>query len=387
MAKDKKVDKKDKVKEDAPGMQAASGLSIKERQARILQLVKDIKKVHGEGSVFHGQNVVVKNVETTPTGSMILDVTSGIGGYPKGRVVEVYGPEGSGKTTICLSAVAAAQKAGMTCAYLDVEHALDIKYAQTLGVNVQDLLMSQPDNAEQALDLMKQMAESGAVGIIVLDSVAALVPKSELEAETIGDLNMGVVAKMLSRHFRVIAGILNKTNTIGLFVNQTRMKLGFVMGNPETTPGGNALKFFASMRLRVSRGKSLGGDPSIGHMLTVKFVKNKMASPFTECEVPLKYGFGVDFENDLFTMAKEWDIISGSAHTYFGETKLGSSRDEAVANLKSNKELTSKIEAAVRAKLKAKNEGTDESPIDSESVKVGEAEADEEGSEKDVVEE
>jgi recombination protein RecA len=375
-----KKKKDDKEVKEPKTMQSASGLSIKERNERLLQLIKDVKKIHGEGAVFHGTDDIVKDVATSATGSLVLDVTSGIGGYPRGRIVEVYGPEGSGKSTICLSAVAQAQKAGLVCAYIDAEHALDLKYAEKLGVNVKTLILSQPDHAEQALDIVKQLGESGVVGLIVLDSVAALVPLSELEG-SIGELNMGVVAKMLSRHFRTIVGIFNKTQTFGMYVNQTRMKLGFVMGNPETTTGGNALKFYASMRLRVSKGKTLGGEPAIGHMINVKFVKNKMASPFTECEVPLMYGVGIDFENDLFTMAKEWDIIEGSAHTYFGEIKLGSSRDEAIKKLKAEPELTANIEKAVRAKLKEKNEGG------SVPAKVGDAEPEEQGSEADVVEE
>lgn len=323
-----------------------------DRMKRLEDLVGQLKKNHGDGSVFYGHGPIKAEDKVVPTGSMILDASAGIGGLPAGRIVEIFGPEASGKSTLCLSVVAEAQKKGLSCAYIDTEHALDAKYAKKLGVNVDQLILSQPDFAEQALDIFREVAESGAVDVVVLDSVAALVPKAELEGET-ADQSMGVQARMMSKTLRVLAGILNKNNCLGIFINQVRMKIGVLYGSPETTPGGAALKFYASMRMRVSRGESFGGDPAKGHMINVKFVKNKMAPPFTECQVPLVYGQGIDQAGDLFTIAKEWGVLDvRGAHSYFEGQKFASSREEAVEKLRSNQELFKKLDSAVREELK-----------------------------------
>jgi recombination protein RecA len=313
--------------------------------------------------VFFGHGPIKAEDKIVPTGSMILDASAGVGGLPGGRIVEIFGPEASGKSTLCLSIVAEAQKKGMTCAYIDTEHALDAKYAKKLGVNVDSLILSQPDFAEQALDIFKEVAASGAIDVIVLDSVAALVPKAELEGET-ADQSMGVQARMMSKMLRVLAGVLNKNNCLGIFINQVRMKIGVMYGNPETTPGGNALKFYASMRMRVSRGETFGGEPAKGHMINVKFVKNKMAPPFTECQVPLVYGQGIDQAGDLFTIAKEWGVLDvRGAHSYFNGQKFASSRDEAVAKLKSDKAAFAELDKAVREELK-KRQASGEVSVD-----------------------
>ena len=368
------MSKKDEKSSKKSNKEAPPSKEGKEKNKKIEDLVAAIKKNHGDGSVFFG-NAPIRQVEVVPSGSMILDAAAGIGGMPKGRIIEVFGPEASGKSSICLTIVAQAQKLGLTCAYVDTEHALDIAYARRLGVDDKKLLLSQPDYAEQALDIIKQIAESGSVDLVVLDSVAALVPKAELEGE-MGDQSMGVVARMMSKALRVLAGTLNKNHCTGIFINQVRMKIGVMYGNPETTPGGNALKFYASMRMRVSKGTSIGSDPALGHMINVKFVKNKMAPPFTECEVPLLYGKGVDQVGDLFTIAKEWEVLDvRGAHTYFQGEKVGSSRDETIAALRTNTDLFAKVEAGVRAALKQRQDGGTVLP-------PGEAEPDEEGKEE-----
>jgi recombination protein RecA len=327
-----------------------------DRAKRLEDLVGSLKKNHGDGAVFYGHGPIKAEDKVVPTGSMILDSSAGIGGLPAGRIVEIFGPEASGKSTLCLSIVAEAQKKGLTCAYIDTEHALDAKYAKKLGVNIDSLILSQPDFAEQALDIFKEVAESGAVDVIILDSVAALVPKAELEGET-ADQSMGVQARMMSKMLRVLAGILNKNKCLGVFINQIRMKIGVMYGSPETTPGGNALKFYASMRLRVSRGETFGGEPAKGHMINVKFVKNKMAPPFTECQVPLIYGQGIDQAGDLYTIAKEWGVLDvRGAHSYFNGQKFASSRDEAVAKLRADSKVFSELDNAVRAELKKRQE-------------------------------
>ena len=332
-------------------------------------LVASLRKTHGEGAVFFG-NMPIKEVEVIPTGSMILDTSLGIGGLPKGRIIEIFGPEASGKTTVCLTVVAAAQKRGLSCAYIDTEHALDAKYARKLGVNIDGLILSQPDYAEQALDIFREIAESGSVDVIVLDSVAALVPKAELEGDT-ADQSMGVQARMMSKTLRVVAGILNRNNCTGIFINQLRMKIGVMYGNPETTTGGNALKYYASVRMRVSKGATLGGEPAKGHMINVKMVKNKMAPPFTECEVPLLYGIGVDQVGDLFTVAKDWEVLDvRGAHTYFEGVKVGSNREETVEKLRSDKDLFARVEAGIRKELKRRQE-------EGEVVPPGEVESEE----------
>ncbi len=320
-----------------------------EKQKALESLISKIKKEQGEGAVFHGNNIDVTPMNIIPTGSMILDITSGVGGLPRGRIVEVFGPEASGKSTLCLHIVAEAQKLGLTCGYIDMEHALDTAYAKKLGIKIEELLLSQPDFAEQALDIFKAMAESAAVDVIVLDSVAALVPRAELEGE-MADQSMGVQARMMSKMLRVITPTLSRNDVLGIFVNQLRMKIGVMYGNPETTTGGGALKYYASQRISVRRGTPFGGEPPIGHMMNIKFAKNKVAPPFTECEVPIVYGVGIDRPGDLFAISKEWDVLSvRGAHSYLGDEKLASSKDEMVARLRNEPALFAKLEKLVRA--------------------------------------
>ena len=351
--------KKKKTDEKETGMKVELSKEAKERSKRILALHAQIQKKFGEGAVMYGHAPIIP-VPIVPTGSMILDASSGIGGMPRGRIIEIFGPESSGKTTVALSIVAQAQKMGLNCAYIDAEHALDRGYAKKLGVNIDEFMLSQPDSAEQCLDLVKEFADSGVIEVIVLDSVAALAPEKELEGES-ADQSMGVVARLMSKHCRVIKGVLNKNNCLMIYINQVREKIGVMYGNPETTPGGRALKFYSSIRIRVSKGKTFGGEPPKGHMLNCKFVKNKMAPPFVECEVPIAYGIGVDSAGDLFTIAREWGVIEGGgAHSYFGEgdnkEKIGSSREETVKNLKENPELFKKVDAKVREVLRQKQE-------------------------------
>jgi recombination protein RecA len=338
-----KYDKKEEVKEAVHKPTNAA-----EKQKALTSLISKIKKEQGEGSVFYGNQIDVSPMNIVPTGSMVLDITSGVGGLPRGRVVEVFGPEASGKSTLCLHVVAEAQKLGLTCGYIDMEHSLDTDYAKKLGIKIEDLVLSQPDFAEQALDIFKAMAESHAVDVIVLDSVAALVPKAELEGE-MGDQSMGVQARMMSKMLRVVTPTISNNDVLAIFVNQLRMKIGVMYGNPETTTGGNALKYYASLRISVRRGTPFGGEPPIGHMMNVKFAKNKVAPPFTECEVPIVYGVGIDRPGDLFAVAKSWDILDvRGAHSYLDGEKLASSKEEMVTLLRTDAALYTKLEKLVR---------------------------------------
>ena len=321
----------------------------KERQEKLQALVNRVHKDHGEGSMFYGKNAApVKNLECISTGALNLDLTGGIGGLPRGRIVEIIGPEASGKSTLCLSVVAQAQKMGLACAYVDTEHSLDLQYARKLGVNTDDLLLSQPDNAEQALEILRTCAESGLVGVVVLDSVAALVPKSEIEGQ-IGDASMGVNARMMSQTMRIITGTLNRTKCLGLFINQIRMKIGVMFGSPETTTGGQALKFYSSQRIDVRRGDTIGTkEAPLGHMMKCKFIKNKVAPPFTTCEVPIIYGKGFDSAGILYSVAKDMGVIEGAVKTFYDGQLLGGKRDESVKHLASDEALFNRIDAHVR---------------------------------------
>lgn len=343
MAKEKKEKNVAEVNKDA-------------RQKKLADLVDTMRKQFGEGALFHG-DMGIKDVETLSTGSLILDVTLGIGGYPKGRIIEIYGPESSGKTTITLHAISAAQKAGLNCAFIDAEHALDPKYAKKLGVKVNDLLISQPDNGEQALDMAIALAGSGSVDMIVIDSVAALTPKAELE----GDMEksaVGTQARMMSKALRKITAIAQSNNVILIFINQIRMKIGVMFGDPRTTTGGEGLKFYASVRMQISAGEKVKiGDKIVGGKMKVKVIKNKMAPPFTECEIPVIYGEGFDKVGDIFTVATAWNILEKKGNSYFIEgDKIGSKRDEALSSLKNDEKLRARIEKLVRAELKKRME-------------------------------
>ena len=314
--------------------------------------LQQIEKNFGKGAVMRlGQNMGM-NVESIPTGSMALDAALGIGGLPRGRIVEIYGPESSGKTTLALHAVAEAQKRGGEAAFIDVEHALDPVYARALGVDVDALLVSQPDTGEQALEIMEALIRSGAVDIVVLDSVAALVPRAEIEGE-MGDSHVGLQARLMSQAMRKLAGAVSKSNCIAIFINQLRLKVGVVYGNPEVTAGGNALKYYASVRLDVRRTETLKvSGESIGSHTRVRVVKNKVAPPFKEAEFDVMYGEGISHVSELLDLAVKLDIVQKSgAWFYYKEGRLGQGRDKAKEYLRENAETAQEIEQLVREAL------------------------------------
>ena len=314
------------------------------------QLLADIDKQFGKGSVMKLGENEHRNIDVIPSGSLSLDINLGIGGYPKGRIIEIYGPESSGKTTFALHAIAEAQKAGGRAAFIDAEHALDPQYAAKIGVNIDDLLLSQPDNGEQALEICEALVRSGAISIIVIDSVAALVPQAEIEGE-MGDSHVGLQARLMSQALRKLSGVISKTNTIAIFINQLREKVGVMFGNPETTPGGRALKFYSSVRLEIRRSEQIkNGTDVIGNKTNVKVVKNKMAPPFKNCVVDIMYGEGVSKEGELVDLASEAKIIekSGAWYSYNGE-KLGQGKENVKELFKTNTKLRDEIEKKVRA--------------------------------------
>ena len=313
------------------------------------QVLADIEKQFGKGSVMKLGDNQHKEIDVIPSGSLSLDVCLGIGGYPKGRIIEIYGPESSGKTTFALHAIAEAQKKGGRAAFIDAEHALDPQYASKIGVNIDDLLLSQPDNGEQALEICEALVRSGAISIIVIDSVAALVPQAEIEGE-MGDSHVGLQARLMSQALRKLSGVINKTNTICIFINQLREKVGVLFGNPETTPGGRALKFYSSIRLEIRRSEQIkNGADVIGNKTNIKVVKNKMAPPFKACVVDIMYGEGVSKEGELVDLAAEASIIekSGAWYSYNGE-KLGQGKENVKELFKSNTKLRDEIDKKVR---------------------------------------
>ena len=314
------------------------------------QVLADIEKQFGKGSVMKLGENEHRNIDVIPSGSLSLDINLGIGGYPKGRIVEIYGPESSGKTTFALHAIAEAQKAGGRAAFIDAEHALDPQYAAKIGVNIDDLLLSQPDNGEQALEICEALVRSGAISIIVIDSVAALVPQAEIEGE-MGDTHVGLQARLMSQALRKLSGVISKTNTIAIFINQLREKVGVMFGNPETTPGGRALKFYSSVRLEIRRSEQIkNGTDVIGNKTNVKVVKNKMAPPFKNCVVDIMYGEGVSKEGELVDLASEAKIIekSGAWYAYNGE-KLGQGKENVKELFKTNTKLRDEIDKKVRS--------------------------------------
>lgn len=352
------MSKETKKNKESAGDDKKSVKDIKaERDKKLNDLVNLIRKDLGQGAVFHG-DAPVQDVQTISTGSTTLDMCTGIGGVPLGRIIEIYGPESSGKTTLTLHMIAEAQKAGMKCGFIDAEHALDPGYARKIGVDVDDLLISQPDHGEQAMEIARMMAGSGAVNVIVVDSVAALVPKVELEGE-FDKSNMGLQARMMSKGLRVLTGEVSKNNVLIIFINQIRMKIGVMYGSPETTTGGEALKYYASMRMKIRSGEKFkDGDQIVGGTIIVKMIKNKLAAPFTECEVPVVYGQGIDKVGDLYTVAKEWGILDvRGAHHYLDGEKFASKKEEAVDALRKDKKLFDKVNKLVREehKKRAKN--------------------------------
>ena len=313
------------------------------------QVLQDIEKQFGKGSVMKLGSNEVRQIDVIPSGSIALDMILGIGGYPKGRIIEIYGPESSGKTTFALHAIAEAQKLGGRVAFIDAENSLDPQYAQKLGVNIDELLLSQPDNGEQALEICEALVRSGAISVIVIDSVAALVPQAEIEGE-MGDSHVGLQARLMSQALRKLAGVINKTNTVAIFINQLREKVGVMFGNPEVTPGGRALKFYSSIRLEIRRAEQLKlGTDIVGNKTTIKVVKNKMAPPFKSCTVDIMYGEGVSHEGELVDLASEANIIekSGAWYSYNGE-KIGQGKENVKEMLKKNKKLSEEIEEKVR---------------------------------------
>lgn len=320
-----------------------------EKKQALETAISQIEKSYGKGSIMRLGAGMQVNVESIPTGSLSLDLALGVGGIPKGRIVEIYGPESSGKTTLALHMVASAQKAGGEAAYIDVEHALEPAYARALGVNIEDLLISQPDTGEDALAITETLVRSGAVDIIVVDSVAALVPRSEIEGE-MGDSSVGVLARLMSQALRKLAGSISKTNCIVIFINQLREKIGVIYGNPETTPGGRALKYFASVRIDVRRVETLkNGTEMVGSRTRAKIVKNKVAPPFKEAEFDLMYGEGISKVGEIVDLAVKLDIIEkGGAWFTYGDLRI-QGRDGVKQYLKENPEVADEIEAKIRA--------------------------------------
>ena len=334
-----------------------------ERKKALDAALQQIERSYGKGAVMRlGDNIGMK-VDCIPTGSMALDAALGIGGLPKGRIIEIYGPEASGKTTLALHAVAEAQKKGGEAAYIDVEHALDPVYAKALGVDVDSLLVSQPDAGEQALEIMEALIRSGAVDIVVLDSVAALVPRAEIEGE-MGDSHVGLQARLMSQAMRKLAPVVAKSNCIAIFINQLRLKVGVVYGNPEVTSGGNALKYYASVRLDVRRAETLkvGGEP-IGSHTRVKIVKNKVAPPFKEAEFDVIYGQGISHDSELVDLAVKLDIVQKSGAWFsYKEDRLGQGKENTKEYLRAHPELMAEIEELVRAGLPKLNPSAVKAP-------------------------
>ena len=325
------------------------------------QVLKDIEKQFGAGAIMKlGADEHVK-IDTTSSGSIALDMALGVGGFPKGRIIEIFGPESSGKTTIALQAIAEAQKNGGRAAFIDAEHALDPVYAKKLGVDIENLLLSQPDTGEQALEICDALVKSEAIDIIVIDSVAALVPQAEIDGE-MGDSHIGLQARLMSQALRKLSGTLNKTGTTAIFINQLREKVGVLFGNPETTPGGRALKFYSSVRLDIRRGEQIKlGDQVIGNKTNIKVVKNKVAPPFKTASVDIMYGEGISHEGELVDIASELEIVekSGAWYAYKGE-KIGQGKENVKLYLKENPDIAKEIEDAIYKTLDNKDKKAEE---------------------------
>jgi recombination protein RecA len=331
---------------------------LAEKVKALAQAVGAIEKQFGKGSIMRlGDDTEVPQVSVVPTGSIGLDLALGVGGLPRGRVVEIYGPESSGKTTLALHAIAEVQRQGGVAAFIDAEHALDVSYARRLGVNLSDLLVSQPDTGEQALEIVETLVRSGACDLVVVDSVAALVPKAEIEGE-MGDAHMGVQARLMSQALRKLTAVVSRNQSIVVFINQIRMKIGVVFGNPETTTGGHALKFYASVRLDIRRtGQVKEGDAVVGSRTRVKVVKNKVAPPFREAEFDIRYGSGVDRYAEAIDLASERGIVEKSgAHFALDGERIGQGRERAVEWLKANPQALERIVARLREHAAAAHE-------------------------------
>ena len=342
---------------------------MSDRQAALEMALKQIEKQFGKGSIMKLGEQAKQKIDTISSGSLALDAALGVGGYPKGRIIEIYGPESSGKTTVALHAIAEAQAAGGTAAFIDAEHALDPIYASKLGVNIDELLLSQPDTGEQALEIAEALVRSGAIDIIVIDSVAALVPKAEIEGE-MGDSHVGLQARLMSQALRKLSGAISKSKALALFATQVREKIGVMFGNPETTPGGRALKFYSSIRLEVRRAETIKqGNDMIGSKTKIKVVKNKVAPPFRTAEVDIMFGEGISKEGELVDIGSELDIIQKSGSWYsYNDIRIGQGRENAKQFLRENPEIASEIQQKIREHLGIgenvqngdKNEGQEE---------------------------
>ena len=333
----------------------------KEKDKTLEQVLADIEKQFGKGAIMKLGEKGVRNIDVVSSGSLALDQALGVGGYPKGRIIEIFGPESSGKTTIALHAIAEVQKTGGRAAFIDAEHALDPVYAKKLGVDTDELLLSQPDTGEQALEIVEALVRSEAMSIIVIDSVAALVPQAEIEGE-MGDSHVGLQARLMSQALRKLGGIVNKTNTICIFINQLREKVGVMFGNPETTPGGRALKFYSTVRLDVRRAEQIKvGSDILGNKTVIKVVKNKVAPPFKTAEVEIMYGEGISKTGEIIDIASNLGILdkSGAWYSYKGE-KIGQGKENAKLVLKNNLALYKEIEEKVRTHLFSNNEVKEE---------------------------
>ena len=322
------------------------------KEKALQEAFKTIEKAYGKGSIMKLGDANYEKIEVIPSGSIALDIALGVGGYPKGRIIEVFGPESSGKTTFALHAVAEAHKKGGYAAFIDAEHALDPTYAKALGVDTDNLILSQPDNGEQALEIVEALVRSNVIDIIVIDSVAALVPKAEIEGD-MGDSHVGLQARLMSQAMRKLAGIINKSKTVAIFINQIREKVGVLFGSPETTSGGRALKFYSTIRMDIRRVDQIKqGTEAIGNLTRVKIVKNKVAPPFKTIEVDLIYGKGISYEGEVLDMATNLDVVekSGSWFSYNGE-RLGQGRETVKELLRKNPELAKEIESKIREKI------------------------------------
>lgn len=327
----------------------------KDAKLKALKLTMDrMDKAYGKGTVMKMGDAPVIEVESIPTGSLTLDIALGVGGYPMGRVVEIYGPESSGKTTLTLHAIAECQRKGGIAAFIDAEHAFDRTYAESLGINTDDLIVSQPDNGEQALEIADNLVRSGAIDILIIDSVAALTPKAEIEGE-MGDARVGLHARLMSQALRKLTGTISKTNCCVIFINQLREKIGVMFGNPETTTGGNALKFYSSVRLDIRRSTQIkDGDRVMGNRTRVKVVKNKVAPPFRLAEFDIMYGLGISKAGELIDLGVEHDILTKSGSWFsYGETRLGQGRDTVKQLFIDNPELAEEVEGKIKAVLAA----------------------------------
>ncbi len=346
------------------------GIEMTEKRKALEMALSQIEKQFGKGSVMKlGEASAAMNVETIPTGSLAIDIALGVGGIPRGRVIEIFGPESSGKTTVALHVIAEAQKLGGIAAFIDAEHALDPKYAKNLGVDIDNLLISQPDTGEQALEIAEALVRSGAVDVVVIDSVAALVPRAELEGD-MGDAHVGLQARLMSQALRKLSGAISKSHTSAIFINQLREKVGVMFGNPETTPGGRALKFYASIRMEVRRIETIkSGNDMVGNRTRIKVVKNKIAPPFKQAEFDIIYGQGISREGSLVDIGVELDIVDKSGAWYsYKDERLGQGRENVKEVLKQRPELSQEIESRIREALSlgtVKGKSSDEDETDS----------------------